>query len=184
MLNSKSLIKISAGLILVSTIGFSGKAHAQSADVTLSGNATNSCTLTSSASGALVKSGALAAMEGSTGVSGFGVGNAGTATVNCTNGGNLTVAAPVAVGAVPMGFAPAVLQSVVQRGGNTNPADFTSTSTGGPFDTNAWTKNTTPLSIPAGVSALNVAMVAGTPNAGPVPTGTYSYNVVLTVVSN
>ena len=186
MLNSKSLIKISAGLILVSTIGFSGKAHAQSADVTLSGNATNSCTLTSSASGALVKSGALAAMEGSTGVSGFGVGNAGTATVNCTNGGNLTVAAPVAVSAVPMGFAPAVLQSVVQRGSgtSTNPADFTSANTGGQFDTNAWNKPTTALSIPAGVSALNVAMVAGTPTAGPIPSGNYSYKVVLTVVTN
>lgn len=186
MLNSKSLIKISAGLILVSTIGFSGKAHAQTAIVNSSGTASNSCTLTASTAGILVKSGTLAAMEGSAGVSGFTVGNAGTATVNCTNGGSLTVAAPAPVGAVPMGFTPAVLQSVVQRGSgtSTNPADFTSANTGGPFDTNAWTKPTTPLAIPLGVSALNVAMVAGAPTAGPVPSGNYSYDVTLTVVSN
>ena len=183
MLNSKSLIKISAGLILVSTIGFSGKAHAQSVPVPFSGNATNSCTLTASAPGTLVKSGTLAAMEGSAGVSGFNVGTAGTASVDCTNGGSLTVAVPVA-SAVPAGFAPAVLQSVVQRGTSTTAADFTSADTGGPFDTNAWTKPTASLAIPVGVSALNVAMVAGTQANGPLPSGSYSYTVTLTVVSN
>ena len=181
MLNSKSLIKISAGLILVSTIGFSGKAHAQTADVTFSGNATNNCTIVASATGALAKSGSSAAMEGSGGLTGFGnIGTAGTASVACTNGGSLTVGAPVASGALPMGFAQTVVQSVVQRGAST---EFTS-STGGPFNAGAWNKPTTPLVIPAGTSALNVAMVAGAFADGPVPTGAYSYNVTLTVVSN
>ena len=183
MLNSKSLIKISAGLILVSTIGFSGKAHAQTATVNSSGTASNSCTLTASTAGILVKSGTLAAMEGSTGVSGLNVGNAGTASVNCTNGGSLTVAAPVAV-SVPAGFTQTVLQSVVQIGGNTTPDDFTSANTGGPFKTGTWAKKTTALAIPAGPLALNVAMVAGAPTAGAVPSCIFSYDVTLTVVSN
>ena len=77
MLNSKSLIKISAGLILVSTIGFSGKAHAQSVAVPFSGNVTNTCLFTTPTAGVLAKSGTSAAMEGSGGLTGFNVGTAG-----------------------------------------------------------------------------------------------------------
>ena len=183
MLNSKSLIKVSAGLILVSTIGFSGKAQAQSVAVPFGGSASSTCEFTASTAGILVRSATSAAMEGSSGVSGLSAGNAGTATVNCTNGGSLTVAVPVPI-SVPVGYVPAVLQSIVQRGTNIGSADFTSANTGGPFDTNAWNKPTAALAIPVGVSALNIAMVAGTQANGPVPSGNYKYDVVLSIVSN
>ena len=183
MLNSKSLIKISAGLILVSTIGFSGKAHAQTATVPFSGSVLNTCIFTTPTTGVLVKSGTSAAMESSGGLTGFTIGTASTVSVDCNGGGSLTVAVPVVASGVPAAFAPAVVQSIVQRGTNTGAADFIS-STGGPFAAGAWTKPTTALVLPVGNSALNVAMVAGTFADGPLPSGSYGYNVTLTVVPN
>ena len=181
MLNSKSLIKISAGLILVSTIGFSSKAQAQTATVPFGATVTNTCAFINPAPGVLAKSGTSAAMEGSGGLSGFTFGNAGRISVDCNGGGSLTVALP-AVAAVPGTFAPAVLQSTVQRGIST---DFTSINSGGPFAPGAWTgKSAAPLAIPVGVSDLKVAMVAGTFADGFVPSGNYSYNVTLTVTPN
>lgn len=183
MLNSKSLLKVSAGLILVSTIGFSAKAQAQSVDVPFNGVAPSSCAFTVPTAGTLAKAGTLAIMEGSIGVTGLGAGNAGKVSVNCNSGGNLTVAVPAVV-TVPASFAPVVVQSIVQRGTNTGATDFTSANTGGPYDTGAWTKSTAPLTLPVGNSDLNVAMIAGARSDGNVPSGSYSYNVVLTVVSN
>ena len=183
MLNSKSLLKVSAGLILVSTIGFSAKAQAQSVDVPFNGDALNSCAFTVPTAGTLAKTDAFASMEGSTGVTGFGIGTAGKVSVNCSSGGNLTVAVPANI-AMPVGFAPAVVQSVVQRGINTAATDFTSANAGGSYDQGAWTKATTPLVLPTGNSDLNVAMIAGVRSTGSVPSGNYKYNVMLTVVSN
>ena len=184
MLNSKSLIKISAGLILVSTIGFSGKAHAQTT-VPLSGAVSNTCTFGTPTAGTLVQSTTSAAMEGSSGVNGLNVGTAGKVTVTCNGGGSVTVAVPVFNGTVPTGFAQTVVQSMVQRGTTTAATDFTSIANGGTFFPGAWTgKATAPLAIPVGTSDLNVAMVAGKLDAGPLRSGNYAYNVTLTVVAN
>ena len=185
MLNSKSLLKVSAGLLLVSTIGFSGKAHAQSVDVPFSGVEPASCAFTAPTAGVLAKVGASAAMEGSAGVTGFNVGTSGKVSVTCSNGGTLTTAVPAPTAALPAGFTPGVVQAVVQRGAAIGIGDFTSANTGGNFDTGVWNKPTAAMVIPANAAtALNVAMVTGNRAAGAVPSGTYSYNVKLTVVSN
>lgn len=182
MLNFKSLLKVSAGLILVSTIGVSTKAQAQSADVPFGGTIPSNCVFGTPTPGILVKTGTFAAIEGSTGVSGVNFGTAGKVSVNCSTGATLTVAAPTAV-VVPATFVPAKTQSVVQRGTNTALTDFASANTGGPF----WPASAFPaqgITLPAGNSDLNVAMVAGDVVSGSIPSGSYSYYVRVTVAPN
>jgi hypothetical protein len=179
MLSAQSCLKLSANLLFLSTIGFSTPAQAQSVDVPFSGSVPPTCTFGTITNGILVKDPTRAAIAGSVGVTALTVGTAGKANITCTSSTTLTVASPTAV-SVPGSFSPAILQSVVQRGTNINPSDFTSTSVGGSFVPTP----TTPLALPAGASLLNVAMVAGTTTPGSIPSGSYSYTVKLTVASN
>jgi hypothetical protein len=183
MLNIKYCTKLSASLLLLSSIVFAAQAQAQSIDVPFNGTITNTCTFGVVTDGQLAQAGSLAAIEGSTGVDTLGTGNAAQVSVDCPNGANLTVAAPVAV-SVPPTFNPSVIQSIVQRGSNTASTDFTSANVNGPFDSNVWDKSTAPLVLPAGNSDLNVAMIAGENAVGTIPSGFYSYTVTLTVAPN
>lgn len=181
MLNSKSLIKVSAGLLLVSTIGFSGKAHAQTVDVPFSGLAPNSCAFGTPTAGTLAKTGALAAMEGGVGVTGMTNGTAGKVTVTCSSGGTVSAAVPTVV-VKPAAFNPTITQAVVQLGATNT---FTS-SPGTQFAGIPWNRPTVAMPIPASATPndLNVAMITGATTNGTVPTGTYSYTVRLTATSN
>jgi hypothetical protein len=178
MLNSKSLIKVSAGLLLLSTIGFAGKAQAQSVDVPFNLTTGASCTFgTPTPGGLILQNGIVGVMAVGNIAIVSGPGTPGTVTLNCTNGGTLAVAAPVTV-AAPAGFAPPSRESL---------AGFGSTITSAAIGNRFLGVSTTPAAVPPGPQTVSVGMLAGTPNA-PVPaappSGTYSYTVRLTATSN
>jgi hypothetical protein len=181
MLNAKSLLKLSAGLLVLGSIGIASKAQAQTADVPFNGTIPNVCSFGTPVSGTLSQSGTFAAIEGSTGITGLSSGTAGSVSVTCSsNAGTLSIAAPVTV-AAPATFAPATVQSIVQLGATAN---MTSAKTGPSFNNTVWNGATTPIALPAGISDLKVGMVAGVNTAGTLPGGTYSYTVKLTVAAN
>jgi hypothetical protein len=176
-------IALATGLTILSAVGFASSASAAptNQDVDFTGNIGAVCTFSGKTDGTLAQqSPGDGWVEGAGGISGFGGGTAGAVTVNCSNGGSLSVAAPVPVVA-PATFTPAVLQSIVTDG-----TDFTSANIGGSFDNGGWAKPTAPLSIPTGTNVnLKVGMVAGTRVfTGGVTSGTYTYKVTLTATPN
>jgi len=175
-----------ASCVALGSIAFGGKAQAQTSTVPFGGTITTVCTFGTPVPGTLVRTGSLIAVEATTGVVGFSTGTAGSVTLNCTGAASTVTVAPPA-GTAPTGFAPAVFQSVVQRGTNTGAADYTSANAGGVFDTGSWTTlgSNVPLAVPVGTSTLNVGMVVGTNSTvGVLPAGTYNYNVMLTANPN
>jgi hypothetical protein len=182
MLNAKSLLKLSAGLLVLGSIAVAGQAQAQTADIPFNGTIPNACSFSTPVSGTLSQAGTFAAMEGSTGITGLGGGGtAGTVSVTCSsNTGTLSIDAPVRL-AAPTTFAPATVQSIVQLGAT---ATLTSAKTGPSYDTAVWNGATTPIALPTGTSNLKVGMVAGVRTAGALPSGPYSYTVKLTVAAN
>jgi hypothetical protein len=177
-------LALAAGLTVLSAVGFASSASAAPAnqDVNFTGNIGSVCTFTGKTDGTLLQqSPGNQWVEGANGVPGFtNGGTAGAVTLNCSNGGLLSVAVPVSVAAPPT-FTPAKIQSLVSDGTN-----FTSANTGGNFDTGIWAKPTTPLTIPTGTNVnLKVGMVAGANGTtGGVPSGTYTYKVTLTATPN
>jgi hypothetical protein len=167
-----------ASCIALGSIALGGKAQAQTVVVPFEGTITNACVFGAPSNGVLARPGALNAVEGSAGLTGFGTGTASRVSVNCPTGASLTVAPPIAA-AVPGAFASPVLQSVVQLNASAN-----FTSAGGPFDTGVWAKSTAAMLVPAGPQTLNVGMIAGTNAAGFPPAGAYNYNVTLTATPN
>lgn len=174
---------ISAPLVFLSiTLGVANKAQAQSIDVPFSGTLPSACTFGTITDGVLVKDPARASIAGSAGITGLSVGTAGKVTVTCASAATLTVGVPTPV-SVPGTFAPAIRQSIVQRGTSLTPGNLTSANVGGNFDPTIPIP-TTPITLPIGASNLNVAMVAGVNAPGSIPSGSYSYTVTLTVVGN
>jgi hypothetical protein len=173
MSNVKSLIRISAGLLVLGSIGFAGQAQAQSVDMPFDGNVPGSCTFGTVTPGVLVRSSLGAVMAAGGGV--FGPtptnGTAARVTVTCTGGSALTVAVPT--GAGPAGFVPNTVQAIVQKA---NGPEIASARLGPAFD---------PIT---GATQLNVSLAvgagAGVPNSPPIPTGNYSYKVNLSITGN
>jgi hypothetical protein len=196
MLNTKSYRQLSAGLLVVSSIlGFAFQAQAQTVNVPFSGNVPGTCTFGTPVAGTLVKhpNPGTVAVLAATGPISLGASTAGTpgsVTINCQSTSVVTVAVPVGSG--PSGFAPATVQSIVQRNGGSTILDLASARTGAPMDTfGPWSSATNPtLSLPSGLTTLNVHMAAGTPlnNPGPLPAplplGNYNYTVNLSVTGN
>ncbi len=181
MLSLKSCLTYSASLLLLSAVA-GPKVQAQSVDVPFNGTAPTACTFGAITNGVLAKYGTQSAIAGAAGVTGLASGTAGRVSVTCTAPGSLTVASPTTV-SEPATFSPAVRQSIVQRGTNLNPADFTSANVGGNFDPTIPVP-TAAMALPVGNSVLNVAMIAGTNVAGTIPSGSYSYTVRLTIAPN
>jgi hypothetical protein len=187
MSNVKSLIRISAGLLVLGSIGFAGQAQAQSVDMPFDGNVPGSCTFGTVTPGVLVRSSLGAVMAAGGGV--FGPtptnGTAARVTVTCTGGSALTVAVPT--GAGPAGFVPNTVQAIVQKA---NGPEIASARLGPAFDPIApWNlPNPTTMPLLTGATQLNVSLAvgagAGVPNSPPIPTGNYSYKVNLSITGN
>ena len=173
----KSLMLRTAGFAIVGSLAIAGQAQAQTVDVNFAGNVASTCTFGAPTAGVLEQafSGAdpVMAVEGVKAGIPFGVnggGTAGSVTLNCSNGGSLSAAAPV--GTAPNGFTPATLQSVVYA----NDA-----YTGNAIGTKIWSSvDNTPITLPSGVQTINVGMIVGSTTPGVAPTGTYNYKVTLT----
>ncbi len=181
MMNFRRLALVS-GLAALSAVAGSPKAQAipVTQDVLFNGTFPSVCTFTGTTDGNLLQTAATNEwIEASNGTTIGTVGIAGTTTLNCSAGGQLTVAAPVAV-TIPSGFTPTVLQSVVY---NQNNNEITSA---GPAFNATWTQPTTALNIPINTDqTLQVGMIAGTnANVNGVPNGTYQYRVTLTATPN
>jgi hypothetical protein len=180
MLKIKSVLRV-AGLAIVGAVAAASQTHAQTVNVPFDGNILNTCTFGAPVAGVLAKSGNAVTVEGAGGIPGLTGGTAGSVTLNCLGGGNVTVAAPVVV-AVPAGFNPPVRQAIVRLG---TTADYTNNAAGGNYDTGAWNKPTAALAVPAGAQTLTVGMIAGTPfSNGAIPFGNYGYTVTLTAAPN
>jgi hypothetical protein len=178
MLKIKSVLRV-AGLAIVGAVAAASQTHAQTVNVPFDGNILNTCTFGAPVAGVLAKSGNAVTVEGAGGIPGLTGGTAGSVTLDCLGGGNVTVAAPVVV-AVPAGFNPAVSQAIVRLGTTAN-----YTSNGGPYDNGGWDKPQTALAVPAGAQTLTVGMIAGTPGStGAIPFGNYGYTVTLTAAPN
>jgi hypothetical protein len=178
MLKIKSVLRV-AGLAIVGAVAAASQTHAQTVNVPFDGNIPNTCTFGAPVAGVLAKSGNAVTVEGAGGIPGLTGGTAGSVTLNCLGGGNVTVAAPVVV-AVPAGFNPAVSQAIVRLGTTAN-----YTSNGGPYDNGGWAKPEAALAVPANAQTLTVGMIAGTPGStGAIPFGNYSYTVTLTAAPN
>ncbi len=178
-----------ASCVALGSIALGGKAQAQTAPaiVPFSGAFANTCTFSAPIGGRLARPGSFVAVESTAGIPSLGsTGTGGSVTVNCT--GNLATVsvAPPATVSVPGTFVPPVRQSIVQRGSNAGIANFTTATSGARFNTALWTtlSSTAPLAVPAGLSTLNVGMVAGEQVTGVLPTGTYTYSVTLTATPN
>jgi hypothetical protein len=191
MSNVKSLIRISAGLLVLGSIGVAGQAQAQTVDMPFDGNVPGACTFGTVTPGVLAKSPNGFAVMGA----GGGVvpplptnGSAARVTVTCTGISAVTIAVPT--GAGPAGFAPATVQGIVQKG--TGLLDMASARSGPAFDGGAgpWGIANTSVPLGNGITQLNVSLAVGTGNNLPptppsaVTPGNYSYKVNLSITGN
>ncbi len=187
MSNVKSLLRISAGLLVLGSIGVAGQAQAQTVDMPFDGNVPGACTFGLPTPGVLTKFSPVALMAAGDGALPPTPQNgiAARVTVNCTGGSALTVAVPTGSG--PAGYLPNTVQAVVQKA---NGPEIASAKSGPVFDTIApWNlpiTNTMPLLT--GPTQLNVSLAIGSGgplgNAPLVPTGNYSYKVNLSITGN
>jgi hypothetical protein len=188
MLNAKSLIKVSAGLLLVGTIACASQAQAQSVNIPMNGNLPGTCTFGAVSGGTLAKHPSPYAVMAATGGFPGAVGTAGRVTVTCQGSSALTIAPPVGSG--PIGFTPGVVQAVVQKGNSTIPPDMASANTGGTFEPSGpWNITNPSMPLTSGSTILNVSMVAGSgplspPPTAPLPTGNYNYTINLSITGN
>lgn len=169
------------GLAVLSTVALESQSQAQvTQDVNFNGSVVGVCTFTGTTAGTLATQNSNAWLEASNGTTIGTIGTSGQTTVRCTNGGQLSVSAPVKVTA-PTAFVDTVRQAVVY--------DSTAnafTSAGGPFDNSGWSKPTAALAMPINTDrVLRIGAVVGVNNTtGGVPFGTYSYRVTLTATPN
>ena len=182
-------LALTAGLAILGAVAFAPNAQAQvqaqngtaSETIPFSGTVGSACTFTGTQPGTLEAPGSSTFVSGNVGVFSAGNGTAGQTTVNCTNGGSLTVARPNPI-TVPPGFNPAVTQAIVAT--ETDKAPYLS-SPGPRFDGGSWSQVIPTLAIPNGEDvALQVAMIAGENNGPVIPSGNYEYEVVLTATPN
>lgn len=180
-------LALASSLAALGAIAFVPNAEAQiqptSEEVPFFGQVAGDCSFSNTFAGTLIQEAPENNwIESTGGIPGFPPENApsGQTTVNCTNGGILTVSEPVQISA-PANFTPATEQSIVFD-------EFFGqvTSAGGPFDSGAWNVPTDPLFIEPNIdTALLVGMVAGDRNFGQgVPAGYYEYSVTLTATPN
>jgi hypothetical protein len=102
MLNRR--LAVVSGVAVLSAVAFAPKAGAQTVDINFGGNLPSICTFSATAAGTLGQfSSTVPYVEASNGTTIGSIGTAGSTTVNCSNGGQVTVATPVKVGA-PGGF--------------------------------------------------------------------------------
>jgi hypothetical protein len=188
MSNVKSLIRISAGLLVLGSIGVAAQAQAQTVDMPFDGNVPGACTFGTVTPGVLTRFspvGILAAGGGIMAPTPLS-GTAARVTVTCTGNSALTVAVPT--GTVPAGYVPTTVQGIVQK--TTNGPEMASAKSGPFFDTVApWNLPMTPtMPLGAGPTQLNVSLAvgagAGVPNQPLIPTGNYSYKVNLSITGN
>jgi hypothetical protein len=196
MSNVKSLIRISAGLLVLGSIGLAAQAQAQTVDMPFDGNVPGSCTFGTVTPGVLVRANgpgvaAVMATGGGTPIGGGpGVGTASKVTVTCTAPSVLSVAVPTGSG--PVGFTPGTVQTLVQRATGGGPLDYASATAGPNYETiGPWSQTNRTMTLNAGPTPLNVNMVAGFGNnnppplpPAPLPTGNYSYKVNLSITGN
>jgi hypothetical protein len=189
MSNVKSLIRISAGLLVLGSIGVAAQAQAQTVDMPFDGNVPGSCTFGTVTPGVLTRFSPVAVMAAGGGVvppTLPGGGTAARVTVTCTGNSALTVAAPT--GTAPAGYVPTTVQAIVQKA--TNGAETASAKLGPVFDTvGPWNQPmTTTMPLTVGPTQLNVSLAVGAggnvPNQPIVPTGNYSYKVNLSITGN
>ncbi|MEO1432297.1 MAG: hypothetical protein AAFV71_25170 [Cyanobacteria bacterium J06633_8] len=183
---------LTAGLAILGTVAFAPNAQAQTANppsqngsasetVPFSGTVGSACTFSETQPGILEAPGSSTFVSGNVGVFSGGNGTAGQTTVNCTNGGSLTVAQPNPIN-VPPGFNPAVTQAIVAT--ETDKAPYLS-SPGPRFDGGSWSQVIPTLDIAPGADLpLQVAMIAGERGGPVIPSGNYEYEVVLTATPN
>jgi hypothetical protein len=190
MLNAKSCLNLSVSLLLLSSIVSASQAQAQSVNIPMNGNIPGTCTFGSVSGGTLAKHpqfSAVAATGGGIPAAGASVGTAGRVTVTCQSSSAITIAPPVGTG--PIGFAPSVVQAIVQKGTSTAIPDMASANTGGTYEPGGpWNITNPSMSLTPGSTILNVSMVAGSgpnsPPAPPLPTGNYSYTINLSITGN
>jgi hypothetical protein len=179
MLNRR--LAVVSGLAVLSAVAFAPKAGAQTVDINFSGTVTGTCAFSGTTNGSLGQYMPTAPfVEATNGTPIGNTGTTGTTTVNCTTGGQVTVAAPVKV-AAPTGFTDTTKHAVVYDvATNVN----TSATVGTPIWINGI--STSPLTIPANTNrTLRVGMLVGVPGStGGVPAGTYNYKVTLTATPN
>lgn len=191
MLNAKSCLNLSASLLLLSSIASASQVQAQSVNIPMNGNVPGTCTFGSVSGGTLAKGSLFSAVMATGGgipvLGGPAVGTAGRVTVTCQSGSALTIAPPMGSG--PIGFAPSVVQALVQKGTSTGPLDLASANTGGTFESGSpWSTTNPTMPLSPGPTILNVSMVAGSgpnnPSAPPLPTGNYNYTINLSITGN
>lgn len=146
-----------SALILAGTLGFASSAKAQTADVPFAGTILNSCVLVPVATGGTLILNAegteLSSSEGTGAISG-------QVTITCTGGGTVSVAQPVATLVTPT--TEITLASTLQLGAGT--------LIGGVVGS---------LPIPVLTPAVATVDMTATRAAG-MPSGVYTYNVVVT----
>ncbi|MCC5658128.1 hypothetical protein LC608_14240 [Nostoc sp. XA010] len=175
-------IALATGLSLLSALTFASTASAETKtqDILFSGTVPATCTFSNVQDGVLAQgSPGDSWVEGAAGIIGSTTGKPGTATLKCTSASSLSTGVPLQT-AAPAGFNAPIKQSIVSDGTN-----YTSTSSGDPFDSGLWGQSNAPLDIPAATDvALTIGMIAGDNTGGvPVPAGTYSYTVTLTATN-
>jgi hypothetical protein len=192
MSNVKSLIRISAGLLVLGAIGVAAQAQAQTVDMPFDGNVPGICTFGTITPGVLAKSpNGFAVMGAGGGVVPPVAANGTPARVTVTCNGNSAVTIAVPTGSGPAGFAPATVQGIVQKGTSLNVADMASARSGPVFDGGGvWAVPTTNVPLTPGPTQLNVSLAVGTGNNLPptppsaVTPGNYSYKVNLSITGN
>jgi hypothetical protein len=193
MSNVKSLLRISAGLLVLGAIGVAAQAQAQTVTMPFDGNVPGSCAFGTVTPGVLAKPAFGPGANYVVMATGGGLpipptGTASSVTVTCTNNSVLTIAPPTGSG--PVGFAPAVRQAIVQRNNNAGPLDQASANVGGVFEPGGpWNVTNPTMPLNPGPQLLNVSMVAGNGPLAPIPptplpTGNYSYTVNLSITGN
>jgi hypothetical protein len=194
MFNKKSYSHLSAGLLVVGSIlGCAVQAQAQTVNVPFNGNVPGSCVFGAPVAGTLAKypsaPGIIAASSGLAALGGGpGAGTIGSVTITCQTNSIVTIAVPVGSG--PVGFSPATVQGLLQRNGS---GELASAKTGPSMEPGGpWNGvSSSSMTLPSGISTLNVHMAAGTPISivpgpipAPIPTGNYNYTVNLSVTGN
>ncbi len=191
MSNVKSLIRISAGLLVLGSIGVAGQVQAQTVDMPFDGNVPGACTFGTVTPGVLARSTPVAVLAAGGGI--FPPtstnGSAARVTVVCTGNSALTIGVPT--GAGPAGFVPNTVQGIVQRGTNSGPGDVASAKSGPAFENaGPWATTNATMPLAAGPTQLNVSLAVGTgvtvPPTPPsaVTPGNYSYKVNLSITGN
>ncbi|MBV6627342.1 MAG: hypothetical protein KI793_31115 [Rivularia sp. (in: Bacteria)] len=179
-------LALSAGFAILGAVAFAPNAQAQtgtaSETVPFTGTVGSACTFSNTQPGTLEAPGtAPRFIAGNVGIFSAGNGTAGKTTVNCSNGGSLTVAQPNPI-SVPAGFNPAVTQAIIAT--ETDVSPYTS-SPGPRFDTGSYSQVQPSLTIPTGTDVeLQVGMIAGERNGPVIPSGFYEYEVTLTAAPN